>query len=70
MRAACHAKFTQNDRARRALLSTGDRPLTHRMKRDSETIPGVVMADVWMRIRARLRGAREAKESPSERSAL
>jgi predicted NAD-dependent protein-ADP-ribosyltransferase YbiA (DUF1768 family) len=55
MRQACQAKFTQNEAARRALLSTGDRPLTHRMKRDSETIPGVIMADIWMRIRASLR---------------
>lgn len=68
MREACHAKFTQCDPARRALLSTGERPLTHRMKRDSETIPGVVMADIWMRIRARLR-ARGGAESLSGRSA-
>lgn len=55
MREACQAKFTQCDPARRALLSTGERPLVHRMKRDSETIPGVIMADIWMRIRAGLR---------------
>lgn len=70
MREACQAKFRQCEAARRALLSTGERPLTHRMKRDSETIPSVVMADIWMRIRARLRNWREGKESPSEGSAL
>lgn len=48
---ACRAKFTQNIEARQALLSTGDRPLTHRVRRDSKTIPGAIMADIWMRIR-------------------
>ena len=61
MREACHAKFTHCDPARRALLSTGERPLTHKMKRDSETIPGVVMADIWMGIRARLRKPNKLK---------
>jgi predicted NAD-dependent protein-ADP-ribosyltransferase YbiA (DUF1768 family) len=55
MERACWAKFTQNEEAREALLSTGTRPLVHRMRRDSRTIPGVIMADIWMRIRARLR---------------
>jgi hypothetical protein len=55
MRRACIAKFTQSEGARAALLSTGDRPLTHKVKRDSHTIPGVVMADIWMAVRARLR---------------
>jgi predicted NAD-dependent protein-ADP-ribosyltransferase YbiA (DUF1768 family) len=55
MRRACEAKFTQHPAARDALLSTGDRPLTHRLRRDSQTIPGVVMADIWMAIRAKLR---------------
>ncbi len=55
MRRACAAKFSQNESAREALLSTGDRPLTHKIKRDSQTIPGVIMADIWMRIRTRLR---------------
>ena len=54
---ACRAKFAQNVEARDALLSTGDRPLAHRVRRDSVTIPGVVMADYWMRIRKSLRGA-------------
>jgi predicted NAD-dependent protein-ADP-ribosyltransferase YbiA (DUF1768 family) len=54
MYAACREKFRQNERARRVLHSTGTRPLQHRVRRDSRTIPGVVMADIWMRLRARL----------------
>lgn len=54
MHEACLAKFTQNKLARRALLATGRRPLQHRVRRDSLTIPGVIMADIWMQIRARL----------------
>ncbi len=53
MEKACMAKFTQHAAAREALLSTGDRPIVHRVRRDSRTIPGVVMADIWMRIRER-----------------
>jgi predicted NAD-dependent protein-ADP-ribosyltransferase YbiA (DUF1768 family) len=53
---ACRAKFKQNGEAREALLATGDRPLMHRVRRDSKTIPGVLMADFWMRIRDDLRG--------------
>lgn len=48
------AKFEQDEDARAALLSTGVRPLVHRVKPDSRTIPGIVMADIWMRIRERL----------------
>ena len=55
MRAACLAKFTQNGKAREALLATGERWLTHKVRKDSRTIPGVIMADIWMHIRARLR---------------
>lgn len=55
MSAACLAKFTQHAEARAALLATGDRPLEHKTRRDSESIPGVVMASIWMRIRAALR---------------
>ncbi len=55
MREACWAKFTQHPEARRALLATGERPLTHRMRLDSVNIPGALMADIWMRIRDRLR---------------
>lgn len=54
MAAACFAKFRQNDVARAALLATGERPLLHRVKRDSRTIPGVVMAEIWRRVRDRL----------------
>src|SRR5262249_58541259 len=51
MERACRAKFEQNAEARAALLATGERPLTHVVRRDSRTIPGVVMAGIWMRIR-------------------
>ena len=54
MERACAAKFEQNGAARRALLSTGTRPLEHRMRRDSRTIPGAIMAEIWMRLRDRL----------------
>ena len=40
------AKFEQSEAAQTALLSTGMRPLVHQMRRDSRTIPGVVMADI------------------------
>ncbi len=55
MAEACRAKFGQNAEARAALLATGERPLTHRVRRDSRTIPGVIMADIWMRIRKEMR---------------
>jgi predicted NAD-dependent protein-ADP-ribosyltransferase YbiA (DUF1768 family) len=55
MEAACVAKFTQHDEAQAALLSTGERPLQHRMRRDSRAIPGAIMAEIWMRIRAMVR---------------
>jgi predicted NAD-dependent protein-ADP-ribosyltransferase YbiA (DUF1768 family) len=48
---ACWEKFSQHPEARAALLSTGERPLLHRVRRDSRTIPGVVMADIWMSVR-------------------
>ena len=57
MRRACIAKFEQNDEARNALLATGERPLVHRVRRDSKSIPGIVMADIWMRLRTRFRRA-------------
>jgi len=57
MRLACTAKFTQNRKARDALLATGERLLTHRVRHDSRTIPGAIMADIWMDIRARLRSS-------------
>ena len=52
---ACRAKFAQHDEARATLLATGERPLTHRVRRDSRAIPGAVMADMWMRIRTSIR---------------
>lgn len=55
MRKACDAKFTQHAPAREALLATGERWLTHKVRNDSRTIPGVVMADIWMALRRRLR---------------
>lgn len=54
MERACEAKFEQNADARAALLATGERPLVHVVRRDSRSIPGVIMAQIWMRIRGRL----------------
>lgn len=51
---ACKAKFTQHSEAKKALLSTHHRPLQHRTRKDSPAIPGVIMADIWMRIRSTL----------------
>jgi predicted NAD-dependent protein-ADP-ribosyltransferase YbiA (DUF1768 family) len=56
MKRACTAKFEQNARACEALLSTAKRPLVHQVRPDSRTIPGVIMADIWSRIRKRLLG--------------
>jgi predicted NAD-dependent protein-ADP-ribosyltransferase YbiA (DUF1768 family) len=58
MRRACRAKLEQNENARTALLETGERPLIHRVPRDSRTIPGVIMAEIWMELRAELRQSR------------
>lgn len=55
MKRACRAKFAQNAEAAAALLATGTRPLEHKVRHDSRTIPGVIMADIWMAIRATLR---------------
>jgi predicted NAD-dependent protein-ADP-ribosyltransferase YbiA (DUF1768 family) len=57
MERACRAKFTQHEGARAALLSTADTPIVHKVEPDSRTIPGIVMADIWMRIRADLAAA-------------
>jgi predicted NAD-dependent protein-ADP-ribosyltransferase YbiA (DUF1768 family) len=54
MRRACRAKFEQNEDARAALLATQHRPLVHKVRRDSRTIPGVIMAEIWMTLRAGL----------------
>jgi predicted NAD-dependent protein-ADP-ribosyltransferase YbiA (DUF1768 family) len=67
MSRACWAKFSQHDDARRALLATGERPLTHKVRRDSRTIPGVIMADIWMRVRRGLFNRLDGPvEKPSE----
>lgn len=58
MERATVAKFEQNAEARETLLSTGERPLTHQMKNDSRTIPGAILAEIWMRCRAALRRSR------------
>jgi hypothetical protein len=54
MRLACRAKFTQVAEARAALLATRPRPLTHRTRRDSRSIPGVIMAGIWSQLRDEL----------------
>ena len=60
MERACEAKFSQHEEARRALLNTNERPLVHKTRRDSRTIPGVIMAEIWTRIRSRLAKAENA----------
>ncbi|MEY4566398.1 MAG: hypothetical protein RLY14_1368, partial [Planctomycetota bacterium] len=35
---------------------TGKRPLTHITNKDSRNIPGVIMAEIWMKIRRELGG--------------
>ena len=60
MERACRAKFAQNPEAAAALLATGQRPLMHVVRRDSTTIPGVIMAAIWMRIRKDLTNAAPA----------
>ena len=57
MRRACAAKFRQHAAARAALVSTLPRPLVHTMRRDSRTIPGAIMAEIWMSLRAELLNA-------------
>lgn len=64
MERACRAKFEQNPEAMAALVATGERPLVHRVRRDSQTIPGVVMADIWMRIRKDSRAAAPGAIAP------
>ena len=54
MRRACQAKFSQNAEAAAALRATGQRWLTHKTRRDSRTIPGAIMAQIWMDVRAAL----------------
>ena len=54
MKRAAVAKFDQHPEARAALISTRPRPLVHEVEPDSKNIPGVIMAQIWMQIRARL----------------
>jgi predicted NAD-dependent protein-ADP-ribosyltransferase YbiA (DUF1768 family) len=68
MEKACTAKFEQCTAARTALLSTGMRPLAHQMRRDSRTIPGVLMADIWMRIRDGIQKRNRTAEAPRRRA--
>jgi predicted NAD-dependent protein-ADP-ribosyltransferase YbiA (DUF1768 family) len=65
MKRACFAKFRQHEPAKQALLATGSRPLTHRVRRDSRTIPGVVMADIWMKVRKRMHAENQGELNPS-----
>ena len=66
MAKACAAKFEQCFEARSALIATGERPLVHKVRKDSRTIPGVVMADIWTRIRARYAKAAAVEAEPQE----
>ncbi len=59
MRRASFAKFEQNEAPREALLATRGRPLTHKVRRDSRSIPGVIMASIWMEVRKSLSGGEE-----------
>jgi predicted NAD-dependent protein-ADP-ribosyltransferase YbiA (DUF1768 family) len=68
MERACFAKFTQHDEAREALLATGERPFVHRMRRDSKAIPGVIMADIWMKVRRRLREGTAWQQAEEEKA--
>lgn len=60
MELACRAKFEQHENARLALINTGERPLTHKMRHDSRSIPGAIMADIWMKIRRDLLSGKDA----------
>ncbi len=51
MSLACWAKFSQHEASKQALLGTGERPLVHKTRRDSRSIPGLIMADIWMKVR-------------------
>lgn len=66
MERACLAKFEQNPDAQAALLSTGERPLVHIVRRDSKSIPGVIMAQIWMRLRHRLRNRLVAAQAEAK----
>ncbi len=63
MALACFAKFSQHEEAKQALLGTGERPLTHKTRRDSRNIPGAIMADIWMKVRT---GLVKRQDAPAE----
>lgn len=69
MKRACRAKCSQHPEARRALAATGERPLSHRTRHDSRTIPGVIMAEIWMTIRRQLANG-ATRSTPDEPAAL
>jgi predicted NAD-dependent protein-ADP-ribosyltransferase YbiA (DUF1768 family) len=69
MRIACWSKFTQHNAAKQALLQTGQRPLVHNTRKDSRNIPGVVMSDIWMKVRKGLIN-RISNEAPSGEGAV
>lgn len=63
MRRAIQAKLEQNPQVLDLLLATGDKKITHVLKRpdgtplpDSKTIPGAVFAQILMDLRGELRG--------------
>jgi predicted NAD-dependent protein-ADP-ribosyltransferase YbiA (DUF1768 family) len=61
MEEACKAKFNQHKKAQSALLKTGIRPLFHKPRAKSKTIPGPIMSEIWMNIRSRLRKESDMK---------
>lgn len=68
MERACRAKFTQHAEAMSALVATGERPLVHKVRKDSRTIPGAIMAEIWMRTRAAILAGRlhDAPDDPAD----
>lgn len=63
MNMACVHKFAQNYFAQKALLGTGIRPLYHKPRKDSKTIPGPIMSGIWMNIRSKLRKDNDMKSN-------
>ena len=67
MSQACRAKFPQHAEARSALQCTGDRPVVHKVHRDCRTIPGVIMAQIWMNVGRGLgKGSAPGRNEPTE----
>ena len=67
MRSACESKFAQHDPARQSLLATGIRPLYHKPRKDSDAIPGPIMAGIWMDIRGEWRKKLELRSAHLDR---